>query len=124
MIRAARPRAALALAIAGLALVALPACGTFKKTSRKPATMGERISVLDYEKQVQAEAELQGIEVVLPEQSVNPAWTQPAGSASGTMGHLALGAQPQRIWSVQIGKGSSATAKLNGPPVIAENRLV
>ena len=123
MIRAARPRAALALAIAGLALVALPACGTFKKTGRKPATMGERISVLDYEKQVQAEAELQGIEVVLPEQSVNPAWTQPAGSASGTMGHLALGAQPQRIWSVQIGKGSSATAKLNGPPVIAENRL-
>lgn len=123
MIRAARPRAALALAIASLAIVALPACGTFKKTNRKPATMGERISVLDYEKQVQAEAELQGIEVVLPEQSVNPAWTQPAGSASGTMGHLALGAQPQRIWSVQIGKGSSATAKLNGPPVVSENRL-
>lgn len=111
------------LLTAMVALAALPGCGVFKKTGKKPATMGERISVLDYEKQVQAEAELQGVEVVLPEQQVNAAWTQSAGNASGSMGHLALSAQPARVWTASIGKGSDATRKLNAPPVIAENRL-
>lgn len=111
------------MAVALVSLAALPGCGVFKKTGKKPATMGERISVLDYEKQVQPEAELQGLEVVLPAQQVNAAWTQPAGNASGSMGHLALAAQPTRVWTVQIGAGSDATRKLNSPPVIAENRL-
>lgn len=114
---------AFVMTVALVSLAALPGCGVFKKTGKKPATMGERISVLDYEKQVQPEAELQGLEVVLPEQQVNPSWTQPAGNASGSMGHLALSAQPTRVWSVQIGQGSDATRKLNAPPVIAENRL-
>lgn len=111
------------LAFAALALAATPGCKIFKGGGKKPATMGERISVLDYESQVVAEADLQGVEVVLPEPTVNASWTQPAGSASGSMGHLALGATLSRAWSAGIGKGSDATRKLNASPVIAENRL-
>ncbi|MCG2842488.1 PQQ-like beta-propeller repeat protein [Sandaracinobacter sp. RS1-74] len=118
-----RKRNAFLLLGAAAALAALPGCGAFKKTGKKPATMGERISVLDYEKQVQPEAELQGVEVLLPAQQVNADWTQPAGNASGSMGHLALAAQPARAWTVTIGKGSDSTRKLNAPPVVAENRL-
>lgn len=121
--RRTQTRAALTLLMAAVAMAALPGCSVFKKTGKKPATMGERISVLDYEKQVQPEAELQGVEVVLPEQQVNAQWTQPAGNASGSMGHLALSAQPTRVWTAEIGKGSDATRKLNAAPVIAENRL-
>ncbi|WP_328799407.1 outer membrane protein assembly factor BamB family protein [Sandaracinobacteroides hominis] len=111
------------LALAALALATTPGCKVFKGGNKKPATMGERISVLDYESQVVAEADLQGVDVVLPQPSVNAAWTQPAGSASGSMGHLALADSLTRAWTVSVGKGSDATRKLNATPVIADNRL-
>lgn len=110
------------LLVAALAL-AVQGCGIFRGGSKKPATAGERVSVLDFERQVEAEAELQGIDVVLPPATVNADWVKPGGSASGAMGHLALGPAPQRIWSARIGRGSDATRRLNAAPVIAENRL-
>jgi outer membrane protein assembly factor BamB len=114
---------ATALLLLSAALLAVSGCGAFKKEGKKPKTLGERISVLDYEKQVEAETELQGIEVVLPAATVNAAWTQPGGNASGNMGHLVIGAQPARVWSQKIGAGSDSTRKLNATPAISENRL-
>lgn len=105
------------------AMLALAGCGVFKGGGKKPVTAGERISVLDFEQQVEAEAELQDFPVVLPAPVVNPEWSQPGGSASGAMGHLAFGAQPQRVWQVSAGQGSDATRRLNATPVVAENRL-
>lgn len=116
-----RPPAA-SVALLSLAF-ALAGCGVFKGGDKKPRTIGERVSVLDFEKQVQAEAELQDVQIVLPPQAVNAEWSQPGGSASGAMGHLALSAQPARVWQISIGKGSDATRKLNATPVISENRL-
>lgn len=104
-------------------LVALPACKIFKGGTKKPVTAGERISVLDFEQQVEAESELADFPVVLPDPTVNAGWTQPAGSASGVMGHLALGSELQRIWQVSVGQGSDPTRRLNATPIVAENRL-
>ncbi len=116
-------RAAIVCLVAAGALF-LQGCGLFRGGSRTPArTAGERISVLDFERQVEAEAELQGIEVILPQAEVNATWTKPGGSASGVMGHLALNPEVSRIWSARIGRGSDATRRLNAGPVIAENRL-
>jgi outer membrane protein assembly factor BamB len=103
--------------------LALGGCGIFKGGNKKPKTLGERVSVLDFEKQVQAEAELQDVQIVLPPQAVNAEWSQPGGSPSGAMGHLALSAQPTRVWQISIGQGSDATRKLNATPVVSENRL-
>ena len=81
MIRAARPRAALALAIAGLALVALPACGTFKKTSRKPATMGTALKSrmirvdADFAEWCRAEAMKSGVSITEVTRSLYQAMT-------------------------------------------------
>jgi outer membrane protein assembly factor BamB len=116
-------RPARALAVTAVALLALSGCGVFKGGQKKPKTLGERVSVLDYEKQVQAEAELQGIDVVVPAPQVNPSWTQPAGNAAGNLGHLALPGPLARAWSVSVGKGSDATRRLNATPVIDANRL-
>ena len=116
-------RAAGRTLLVAAALLALQGCGMFKGGGPKPKTLGERVSVLDFEKRVEAEADLQGIEIVLPAAQVNANWTQPGGSPSGVMGHLALSAQPTQIWSRSIGKGSDATRRLNATPVIAENRL-
>lgn len=114
-------RAALVAALA--AMLAVSGCGVFKGGNKKPKTLGERISVLDYEAQVEAEADLQGVEVVLPQAQVNASWVQPSGSASGAMGHLVLGANVAKAWSVSIGRGSDNTRKLNATPVIDANRL-
>jgi outer membrane protein assembly factor BamB len=112
------------LALVSVALVALPGCKFFRGSGdKKAATAGQRVSVLDFERQVEAEADLAGVDVVLPEPQVNAEWTQPAGNAAGNLGHLALSDNPQRVWSAKIGRGSDATRRLNGTPVIADNRL-
>lgn len=115
---------ALVLALVSASLVALPGCKIFRSTGdKKAATAGQRVSVLDYERQVEAEADLAGVDVVLPEPQVNAEWTQPAGNAAGNLGHLVLSDNPQRVWSAGIGRGSDSTRRLNGTPVIADNRL-
>ncbi len=119
VVRMVRPLAVGLLA----AMLAVSGCGALKKSEKKSRTLGERISVLDYEAQVKAEADLQNVEVVLPEQTVNASWVQPSGSASGVMGHLSLGENLAKVWSVSIGKGSDSTRKLNAKPVIDANRL-
>jgi outer membrane protein assembly factor BamB len=112
------------LALVSVSLLALPGCKIFRGGGPKKATTaGQRVSVLDYERQVEAEADLAGVDVVLPQPQVNAEWTQPAGNASGNLGHLALSEAPARIWSAKIGRGSDATRRLNATPVIAENRL-
>ncbi|MGQ5701978.1 outer membrane protein assembly factor BamB family protein [Sandaracinobacteroides sp. A072] len=112
------------LLLAATALLALPGCGVFKGDGgKKPRTLGERIAVLDFESQVEAEPELQGVDVLLPTAEVNPDWTQPGGNAASNMGHLVLSAEPSRQWRVSIGAGSDKTRRLNATPVIQENRL-
>jgi outer membrane protein assembly factor BamB len=120
---ARRTAPAATLLLLAASLLALAGCGIFQPKGKKAATLGERVSVLDFERQVEAEADLAGVEVVLPAAQVNAAWTQPGGNASGSMGHLALADTPQRLWSASIGRGSDATRKLNSPPVILDNRL-
>lgn len=116
------PRAKAWLLVAALAAgLALSGCGGDKK--KRVHTAGERIAVLDYENQVTPEAELKDVAVVLPAATVNDSWTQPSGNAAGSLGHLALAAQPVRQWSIRIGEGSNKTRHLNSGPVIARNRL-
>ncbi len=120
--RSRRRKALLLLAL--VSLTAASGCGVFKRGNRGPtATLGERIPVLGFEQEVKAEPELQNVDVVLPTQQVNASWTQPGGDATGSMGHLALAARPSKLWSVSIGSGSTKSRKLNGTPVISENRL-
>lgn len=122
-VRPNRAATALVLGLASVALVALPGCNTFKPKGKKPVTAGERISVLDYERQVEAEADLAGVDVVVPPAHVNTEWIQPAGNSSGNLGHVVLGDTLTKVWSASIGRGSDPTRRLNGTPVIADNRL-
>lgn len=116
-------RQGLMLAALAGALVTLSGCGIFSKSRKPPATMGERIAVLDFETEVEAEAELRDVAIEIPTARVNADWTQPGGSASGLSGNLALSASPSRIWSVSIGRGTDKTRVLNAAPVIAQNQL-
>lgn len=112
----------IALLLAAALLVGLQGCGGKGKT-RKVHTAGERVAVLDFENRVAAEAELKDLTVVLPAPAVNDSWTQTQGSASGAMGHLALGETLHKAWSTSVGEGSNERRWLNAVPVILANRL-
>ncbi len=53
----------------------------------------------------------------------NTAWTHRNGSPEHRTLHPALGAQPQRIWSVSIGAGNSRRGRIAGDPIVAEGRV-
>lgn len=113
---------ATAAGLAVAALLSLSACGGHAKKKR-PSTIGERISVLDYDAHVKAEPELSGVPVIIPGATVNASWTGPGGSPAKAMGNLALSASPQRLWSVSIGQGADSTRHLISAPVVMANRI-
>ncbi len=103
--------------------LAVSGCGGFKKAKPRNMLLGERIPVLNYETKAEAEPELADLTVVLPTPEVNAEWNQPGGSASKSNGQLALPDAIAPVWSVSIGKGSTATRRLNAGPVIAGGRV-
>ena len=106
------------------ALLPLTACGIFNGGNKvKTPTIGERVPVLDFETRVEAENELADVAVRLPPPVANADWTQPGGSPSKSMGHVALPDTLAQAWSVSIGRGSDATRRLNAAPVVMAGRV-
>jgi outer membrane protein assembly factor BamB len=108
--------------VAVAALMALSACGVFKGGPKKTPTVGNRVPILASEIGVKADASIADVQVLMPAPAVNAEWAQPGGSASKSMGHLALGATPARIWQTSIDGGSNRQ-RLGASPVVAEGRL-
>jgi outer membrane protein assembly factor BamB len=113
---------------AALALVAASLCGCsilggHGKDKEKTPVLGERLPVLNYEADADADPALADIPVALPPAVLNDSWAQPGGSADKSMGHLALGAALAPAWSISIGQGSSARAHLSSGPVVAGGRV-
>jgi outer membrane protein assembly factor BamB len=111
--------------IAALAAVSLlSGCGIFKGGSGKPKTavLGERIPVLMVESSSATDASLAGLTVAVPPADPNDAWPQPGGNPQKAMGNVALGPQPQRIWTAKV-SGNKGGARLAAGPVVADGRL-
>jgi outer membrane protein assembly factor BamB len=111
-------RSALALAL----VLTVGGCGVFKGSKPKSALLGERIPILTSENGVEVEPSLADVAVVLPGATVNDAWTQSGGSASKSMGHLALGPTLTRAWEARVA-GASKETRLAAAPVIADGKL-
>jgi outer membrane protein assembly factor BamB len=107
--------------VLGLAL-ALGGCGVFKASKPKTMLAGERIPILTSENGVEVEPALSGVAVTLPPQAPNDTWGQPGGSASKSMGHLALGATLSQAWQERVA-GSTKAARLAAAPVVAGGKL-
>lgn len=127
MMRAGRMEGRVAAPLTG-ALVAvslLSGCGIFKGGGdHKPRTavLGERIPVLTTENGAGTDATISDLAVAVPPAEANPSWPQPGGNAQKAMGNLALGATPQRVWSVSVGKANKAE-RLAAAPVVADGRV-
>jgi outer membrane protein assembly factor BamB len=98
-------------------------CGIFRDSKPKTPTVGERISVLNRESGLEVDPGLADIAIALPPAETNAAWTQPGGSASKSLGHLALGSSLGRAWMAKIGEGSHSRGRLASAPVVANGRI-
>lgn len=112
--------------IAGLTAgsLALTGCSIFKgKDPKTTPTIGERRPVLGFEDPVLVDPALAGLPVTLPAAAANADWTQSGGSASKSLGHLALPGTLTPAFNVSIGRGSSKVERLGAPPVVADGRI-
>jgi outer membrane protein assembly factor BamB len=109
--------------IALTAISLLGGCSLFGRHGPTTPTVGERIPVLGTEGQVEVDPALADVPVTIPGPLVNTEWAQPGGNASKSMGHVALGDTLSQAWSVSIGSGSGAQARLAAEPVVADGRV-
>ncbi len=63
------------------------------------------------------------VPITLPAPSANADWTHRAGNARHLMPHGALSANPVRVWSANIGKGTNRRARISAAPVVADGRV-
>ncbi|BCA60939.1 pyrrolo-quinoline quinone [Sphingomonas sp. HMP9] len=108
--------------VAVAALMALSGCGIFKGGLKKTPTVGDRVSILVSENEVETDKTIADVQVLLPAPAVNDAWAQPGGNPAKSMGQLALGDQPKRAWQTSINGGSNRE-RLGAAPVVADNKL-
>ncbi|MFS0773653.1 PQQ-binding-like beta-propeller repeat protein [Sphingomonas sp. 1P08PE] len=105
------------------ALMALSACGIFKGGGpKKTPTVGQRVPILASENGVATDPAMAEMAVTLPAPEANAAWAQPGGNGPKSMGQLALGASPARLWQVTIA-GGSPRERLAASPVMADGKL-
>ena len=103
--------------------LALSGCGIFRKGAPKTPVLGDRVSVLTNELNVQVDPALANEPIALPAPIANTEWAQSGGNASKSMGHVALGAELGRAFTVSIGQGSSTTGRLASWRVAAAGRV-
>jgi outer membrane protein assembly factor BamB len=107
-----------------LAATLLSSCsdGMFSDEKKTPLK-GERIAVLQLQKDLAPDPALQGVPPALPEPWSNQFWPQRGGYPNHAMGHLALGTSLKQVWSASIGKGGGRRRPLIAGPVIAEGAV-
>ena len=102
----------------------LASCGGLKSADNsRDSIEGDRISVLTFEQQISADPALANLKVTLPQPYVNENWDQPGGNVYHLMQHLSIGDMPERLWSRDIGSGSTGRKAILSHPVIKDGVL-
>jgi outer membrane protein assembly factor BamB len=92
------------------------------KAKAKTPTHGDRIPILLSETGALPDPNLATVPVIIPDPALNPNWSQPGGSASKAMGHLALGADLKPVWHKNVA-GNTHRERLAAAPVVADGKL-
>ena len=115
--------------------VSLAGCGSsdglnsLKRTLENPFRKdeaklpGERVAVITDPNMVAIDPAEAGRPVQLPSPQANASWSQPGGSPSNSLGHLALGDQLRKVWSADAGTGSSSSGRLSAVPLVADGKV-
>lgn len=89
----------------------------FGDKDERPPLEGQRISVLDYERDLRPDEDAKVSSFVSGDMVANDAWPQAGGEPSHAMGNLALGPDLKKVWSRSIGEGSRSRLPLTAQPV-------
>lgn len=102
--------------------ISLGACDSnlFGGKPERPPLKGDRISVLDYEKDLRPEDDISGIGAFTAgDMWQNEAWPQAGGNPDHAMQNLALSAKAlQKVWNSGIGQGSRKNLPLTAQPIV------
>lgn len=107
------------LALSGALL--LGGCGTFDGwfgEPEAPPLPGERVSVLDSDRTLEADSEAQDSAVNIPTAERNRNWAQSGGNARNDLQNLALSGSLGTSWSSSIGSGNSESNRLLAQPIV------
>jgi outer membrane protein assembly factor BamB len=115
-------------AAAAMALLMMTGCSTFDDifssgSGVKDKLPGERISVMQLERALEADPRIANQQVVLPPPYVNPDWPEPGGYADNVMHHLQVSGNLDELWSSNGGAGSSSDTQLATTPIVADGRV-
>jgi outer membrane protein assembly factor BamB len=108
-----------------LASFLLSGCAGFNwfQEDHKTVLKGERVSVLQFQKDLVPDPALQNLPVTIPDAWTNQFWPQAGGYPNHVMGNLALAANLKEAWSASIGAGGSRRDPLTAEPVVAEGLI-
>ncbi|MEO3433653.1 PQQ-binding-like beta-propeller repeat protein [Inquilinus sp. CAU 1745] len=121
----AAKHALLALSALAFSALTLSGCGIggwFGGDDDAPLP-GTRISVLEFERGVEADPAMANVPVVLPPAEANASWPQAGAVPTHAPGHLALSGGLEPAWSSSIGEGGSDTRRILTPPIIVDGRI-
>jgi outer membrane protein assembly factor BamB len=106
------------------AVISLTACSVFKE-KEEYILPGERISIMELQQSLEPDAqELNAGEIVIPGSWKNAFWPQAGGYPNHAMQNLALNNGPlTKVWSTDIGDGSSDELPLNAQPIVVDGRI-
>lgn len=114
----------LAVSLCGCASV-LPSLSSIKNPFAKAEEKlpGERIPVITDVGAEKVDPSAAAKPISLPPPTANASWTEPGGSASNSLGHLALGASLNKVWKADAGTGSSSSGRLSAVPLVADGKV-
>jgi outer membrane protein assembly factor BamB len=84
---------------------------------------GERIPVITDPSVATIDPKAAARPIQLPPPQANASWTEPGGTPSNNLGHLAFGDQVQKVWSADAGTGSSSSGRLSAVPLVADGKV-
>jgi outer membrane protein assembly factor BamB len=104
---------------AGITALVLSAC----ESDKKPLP-GERVSVLQLDKELNVDPTLGETAVRLPRPYENKDWPQAGGNQAHAMYHLQAGTGAlKQIWTASIGSSADSANRLLAEPVIADGKI-
>jgi outer membrane protein assembly factor BamB len=115
------------LAGCAVAALGLGGCDTigdwFGGGSGKPPLPGERISVLQLDRQLEPDPRVADVQVRLPRPYVNAEWPQAGGYPAHVMHHLELSGPLKQAWRADIGASANSTERILAQPLVADGRV-
>ena len=106
-----------------IAAVLVAGCNPFNRERPKTPVVGDRVSVLVRDVDIAVDPDTAQLPFSIPPAVANTEWGQPGGNPSKSLGHLALGTALGTAFSVNIGAGTTTSARLASAPVIADNKV-